>query len=179
MKTFITTVSNVEVDFINPLPKQLLLSDIFHSLARLPRFTSHTRRRYTVGQHSLIVASLMVPEVALLGLLHDAAEYVYNDVASPIVAFCPDYKRRRDSFQDEIYRKFLPDVLWDRLEEIEPILKTIDTNLCATEQKRLKLQEPTAGTVIPDIYFPELRSHECELQLYKMYHYYLEKANAG
>lgn len=177
MKHFITTVSNTQVDFVNPLPSQLLLSDMFHSLARLPRFVSHTRRRYTVGQHSLIVASLMHPSVALLGLLHDVAEYVFNDVASPIVAMCPDYKKMRDNFQDEIYRKFLPDCIWSRIEELETILKTIDVNLCATEQKKLKLQEPTAGTVISDIYFPELRSHECELQLYKMFHYYLEKAN--
>lgn len=178
MKHFITTVSNTQVDFVNPLPSQLLLSDIFHSLARLPRFVSHTRRRYSVGQHSLIVASLMQPNVALLGILHDAAEYVFNDVASPIVAMCLDYKRLRNDFQHEIYRKYLPDCIWARMDELEVILKTMDTNLCATEQKKLKLQEPTAGTVIPDIYFPELRSHECELQLYKMYHYYLEKANA-
>lgn len=180
MKDYITAKSNTKVHFLtNDIDlSEILLSDIFYGLARLPRFNATTKRLYSVGEHSIYVADQMRGDQALVGLLHDAAEYVFNDLASPIVAHIPQYKEMRDMFQDAIYEKFLGD-LYRKLPEILPKLKEIDVNMCATEQLFLKEHEPTLGTVIQGIDLTKCPSPlDVELILFRKYHHYLELASA-
>lgn len=178
MQDYVRTISNTVVHFLKPQPEELLLNDMFFHLARLPRFNAGTGRFYTVGQHSVLVADQMVGREALVGILHDCAEYVFNDVSSPIVKCCTHYKHMRDNFQDHIYKKFLPKHLLENLEDIETRMKVIDLDMCATEQMKLKSHEPSAGTVIPGVYFENWTFEVCELKLHRAYHRYLELANA-
>jgi hypothetical protein len=87
------TVSGLAVDLLEPQPQQIRLHDIAWSLARLPRFGGHTRGvlPWTVGEHSLLVESLMPadspPVLRLAALLHDAHEaYMGADIISPVKA---------------------------------------------------------------------------------------------
>jgi hypothetical protein len=68
------------------------LMDIAHALSLQCRFAGHCRHFYSVGQHSLIVASLAPPEYILEALLHDAAEAYLGDISRPVKAFMRDYR---------------------------------------------------------------------------------------
>lgn len=54
------------------------------SLGRIPRFLGHVNTFYPVLAHSLVVASLMPPEIGVYGLLHDAGEAVFGDIPTPV-----------------------------------------------------------------------------------------------
>jgi hypothetical protein len=83
MTCAIATLSGRVIDFLEPDPEQIHLDDIAVSLARQPRFTGQTIRPWSVAQHSLLVAHLVVPSQRLHALLHDAPEAFTCDAASP------------------------------------------------------------------------------------------------
>lgn len=65
------------------------IDEIAHALALINRFTGHTKRPYSVAEHSLLVWSIAAREGAstaaqLAALLHDAHEAFTGDVASPV-----------------------------------------------------------------------------------------------
>lgn len=65
------------------------IEEIAHALAQINRFTGHTKRPYSVAEHSLLVCSIADREGAslsaqLAALLHDAHEAFTGDVASPV-----------------------------------------------------------------------------------------------
>ena len=62
------------------------LMDIAHALSHLCRFNGHTKRFYSVGEHSLYVSTLLEyhgPSIQAWGLLHDAAEAYLADLWLP------------------------------------------------------------------------------------------------
>lgn len=72
--------------FADPRPH---LADIAWSLAGQPRYLAHTRRTYSVAEHSIRVAGYLErtygdPLLVLAGLVHDAGEAYYGDVPSPV-----------------------------------------------------------------------------------------------
>ncbi len=65
------------------------IRDIAHHLALINRYTGATPEPYSVAQHSVWVSIHLRQngasyELALAGLLHDAAEAYFNDLASPV-----------------------------------------------------------------------------------------------
>lgn len=75
------------VNIDNPDPKQIHIEDIAHSLSRICRFGGHVRRdlaTYTVAQHSILVSETVPPELAIVGLLHDAEEAYLGDMIRPV-----------------------------------------------------------------------------------------------
>jgi hypothetical protein len=86
----IRTYSGHLVDPFNLQPDDVSIVDIAHALSQLCRFTGHTRRFYSVADHCLLVASLLpTPVLRLAGLVHDASEAYFGDMAGPL-------KRRPD-----------------------------------------------------------------------------------
>ena len=74
---------------VNPLqlhlePHRIMLDDICHALALINRYGGHTPYPYSVAQHSLLVGSILPPELRLWGLLHDAAEAYLGDMIAPL-----------------------------------------------------------------------------------------------
>jgi hypothetical protein len=67
-----------------PRPEDLDIRDIAHSLALLCRFNGHCRVFYSVAEHSVRVAAELPGELALWGLLHDAAEAYLGDLTRPL-----------------------------------------------------------------------------------------------
>lgn len=59
------------------------------------RFAGHIKQFYSVAEHCLLVSKLVARTDAdpLEGLLHDAHEGYITDIASPVKADLPDYKR--------------------------------------------------------------------------------------
>jgi len=87
--SWIQTFTGRRIYPLEPAASVIELGDIAHALAMKCRFTGHTRRFYSVAEHSLLVEKLVRqstsdPEILSWALLHDAAEAYLPDVARPI-----------------------------------------------------------------------------------------------
>lgn len=67
-----------------PRPEDLDIRDIAHSLSLQCRFNGHCGVFYSVAEHSVRVAEQLPGELALWGLLHDAAEAYLGDLTRPL-----------------------------------------------------------------------------------------------
>lgn len=103
---YITTRSGIRFYVLDPRPEEIEIRDIAWALCRAVRWTAHCRDRYTVGDHSIIGARLILemsplcectvdhivcpPDefcrafCAFCFLLHDASETYLPDLARPI-----------------------------------------------------------------------------------------------
>ena len=82
-------------DFTAPEGYAFEIDVIAQALSKLCRFAGHTSGFYSVAQHSVFVSMLLEaegPELAMMGLLHDAAEAFVGDVAAPLKMLLPEYK---------------------------------------------------------------------------------------
>ena len=84
--TWIQTCSGRRFSFRQTDPNSISVEDIAHALGNLCRFTGHSRRFYSVAEHSVFVSYLLDPPLDLWGHTHDAAEIYVNDL-SPLL-FC-------------------------------------------------------------------------------------------
>lgn len=95
-KIWIQTYTGKAFDLLEPKADQVDPYDIAVSLADKPRYSAHTRRRITVGQHSILCAAAAYRMAIAEGLgeveavrrarllaLHDAAEAMIGDVLGP------------------------------------------------------------------------------------------------
>ena len=84
---YVWTASGIKFRFLAPTVEMVSLKDITHHLSHIPRFTGVSS--YSVLSHSLNVYRIVADQTRELGvrlqaLLHDAAEYIVNDLAGPI-----------------------------------------------------------------------------------------------
>jgi hypothetical protein len=89
---WIQTYRNHKLSVFAPDPKEIDIKDIAHVLSTNCRFGGHCRTHYSISNHSLYVASILPPELKLLGLLHDAAEAYVGDLPRPIKKMIPEFK---------------------------------------------------------------------------------------
>jgi uncharacterized protein len=74
------------IDLLKPDLKKLKIEEVAHSLARINRFSGHTRCQtgYSVAQHSVLVARHLPEQYCFAGLTHDMHEAIIGDVTSPV-----------------------------------------------------------------------------------------------
>jgi hypothetical protein len=136
---YIQTVSGKRINPFDPDPGDIEIGDIAVALANQCRFGGHTRRYYSVAQHSCIVSDTMLAEGhdahdALWGLLHDMAEAYLVDLPHPI---------KHRSELGRVYRESegrLEDALLARFGfegSPPPRMKQIDRALLAAEREQL------------------------------------------
>ena len=87
------------------------LEDIALSLSRLPRFAGHTRRPWSVLQHSFVVERMAQldgesSQVRLVALMHDWHESITGDVPSPMKGY--DMADLQDLLDLRIYDAYFP-----------------------------------------------------------------------
>ena len=102
----ISTRSGRRLYLHNPSPSQILIDDIAHGLAHQCRFNGQTNQFYSVAQHSVIVASILPPELKLAGLLHDAAEAYLGDIVQPLKELLPEFEKIESRFSQVIGERF-------------------------------------------------------------------------
>ncbi|MBU6428782.1 MAG: phosphohydrolase [Cyanobacteria bacterium REEB65] len=82
--TTIQTFTGLLFDPLNPRPELIQIEDIAHALSLGGRFTNHTRRAYSIAEHSIRVADECPAALRLEAILHDASEAYWPDIARPI-----------------------------------------------------------------------------------------------
>jgi len=125
---------------LEPRYEDIDIRDIAHALANLCRYGGHVETFYSVAQHCVLVSRVVPPELALMGLLHDASEAYLIDVPRPIKhsVGMEGYRAAEKTLQAAIYRKY-------GLDPDEPAaIKTADNQLLRTEQRDLMKPAPVA-----------------------------------
>jgi hypothetical protein len=122
---------------LDPRPEEVFIEDIAHALSMLCRFGGHCLRYYSVAEHSIYVSRLLPPEVALVGLLHDATEAYVADVPRPLKRFIPGYKEVEEAVWLAVARRFgLPSAV--------PVeVKSADNAALATEAIQVMASPPS------------------------------------
>lgn len=115
MKPWIQTISGGAVDLDNPKPEQIRIRDIAWSLSNINRWTGHTTRPFSVAEHSVVVAQLVVAMApkgdefrshVRAALMHDAHEAYTGDISSPLKTLLPQLKQIQLNIQDAIDQRF-------------------------------------------------------------------------
>jgi 5'-deoxynucleotidase YfbR-like HD superfamily hydrolase len=112
-------------------PEDVDIEEIAHALSMLCRFNGHCREFYSVAQHSVLIAQALPPDLALVGLLHDATEAYCGDMIRPLKRSMPAYREVEDRIWSVIAERFgLP-------QELPPDVKEADTRMLQTERRDL------------------------------------------
>lgn len=136
-------------DISTPRVEDVRLEDIAASLAKLCRFTGHSREPYSVAQHSVHVAELVPDFAKLAGLFHDAQEAYIGDISRPMKWLLEDLspgtvKRIEANVACVISQKFGIENSHQRL------IKWADNVMLATEKRDLfDSQVPWKGLPSP------------------------------
>lgn len=137
-KAWIQTISGKKFPVDEPDSAQIDIEDIAHALSMLVRFNGHCTRFYSVAEHSVHVSHEIDSELALIGLLHDAAEAYLGDVPSPLKKELDQFKKFEHRMELAIGKAF----------GVEPELfggkelKRADVQLLVDEKAALMIAEP-------------------------------------
>ncbi|MFO0474191.1 MAG: phosphohydrolase [Alphaproteobacteria bacterium] len=126
---WIQTYTGLAMYPLDPRPEEVDLVDIARALSNLCRFTGHTRKFYSVAEHSVHCSRIVPPEHALWALLHDASEAYISDVSRPLKnqdAFGA-YREAETRLQAAICAKFgLPNVQPEEVKKADAIMLAIE-----------------------------------------------------
>ena len=109
VNTWIKTYNGKRFDVLNPNPDLIDIEDIAHALSNQCRYGGHSRKFYSVAEHSIHVSNLCILSSSKLGgLLHDASEAYLVDIPRPIKhsSFLLGYRDLERRVQDAINLKF-------------------------------------------------------------------------
>lgn len=127
---WIQTRSGRRFNLNYPDPESIDIHDIAHALSHICRFTGHCSDHYSVAQHSVHVSDIVPRRVALVALLHDAAEAYVGDVSTPLKDLLPTYRAIEQRVWLAVQAKF-------DLPIIPPVVLRADATMLATEVRDL------------------------------------------
>jgi hypothetical protein len=127
MEPVIETYTGVMFNFLDPKQEDIKIEDIAHSLSLQCRFTGHCKYFYSVAEHSVAVADLLIKKygdrkLALAGLLHDASEAYLSDLASPWKQYLDHYDIVENNIEAHLDIKFGIDLRDKRIKEADIIM---------------------------------------------------------
>lgn len=104
LEPWIETFTGKQFYFLNPTHDSIDIKDIAHALAYTCRYTGHSKKFYSVAEHSILVSYLAADPLA--GLLHDGSEAYITDIASPIKPHLGNYKELEDKIMGMLAQKY-------------------------------------------------------------------------
>ena len=148
---YILTRSGKQFSFTTPSPDAVVLEDVAYALAAINRFTGHTVYPYSVAQHSVAVSRYLeltgaALQVQLAGLLHDAHEAYFGDIAAPLKAFL-GVGAQEDRIQAVVGQAF--DLSMDMLKH--PLVKQADLVALAVERDILMPQDVETWSILSTV----------------------------
>ena len=141
MSAWIQTVSGRKFPLLDIDPEAVVIEDIAHALSMLCRFNGQCLRFYSVAEHSVHVSFEIAPDLAMVGLMHDAAEAYLGDVPSPLKGQLRDFKGIEGNLLRAIGLKFgiaMPEEETDEGRE----LKRADKQLLVDEKAAIMAPQP-------------------------------------
>jgi hypothetical protein len=137
--TCILTYSGVYVEPLDLDPASIRIEDVAHSLAAQARYTGHTRRPYSVAEHSVRCTLALEAEehgldVLRWCLMHDASEAYLVDIPRPLkqdTYFGKAYRGAEARAMAAVCARFGLDP------RTPPAVADIDVRLLATERRDL------------------------------------------
>lgn len=142
--SWIQTFTGRQFWLLEPDPSDVCIEDIAHALSLQCRFNGHVKRFYSVADHSIRVSRIVPPEMALVGLMHDAAEAYIGDMVKPL-------KMEMGRFQEvevEVWRAIA--LAFDLPLKIPPEVKHADLVMLATEARDLLGPKPAGWMPMPE-----------------------------
>lgn len=137
-EVYIRTYTGGKFHVFAPKPDEVSILDIAHALSQQCRFTGHTRKFYSVAQHSVLVArqsKCWGDQYELKGLLHDAAEAYLVDLPTPIkrnVTFASEWRGLDARITDAVHGAF-----GIQYHGASHYIKGLDHRMLLTEQRDL------------------------------------------
>ena len=131
MKNVVQMVDGEYIDLLNPDFSKTKIESIAWALSNICRFNGHTSSFYSVAQHSVLISYLVPEHLAYDALMHDSAEAIIGDVASPLKNLLPDY---------QAMEKRIETALFDRLGvtyPLSPEIKQADLVMLKAEREFL------------------------------------------
>ena len=113
MNSYIGTYTGKHFYPLDPKAEDICIEDIAHSLSNLCRFNGHTKRFYSVAQHSLNVERFIKKlswgeRLRLYGLMHDFAEAYIGDMTTPYkVTFGHLVTDTEKEIMNKVYERFI------------------------------------------------------------------------
>lgn len=156
---YITTATGNKFYINEPSAQDFSVEDIAHALSNLCRFTGHTPRFYSVGEHSLHCLDIAIslgasPLRCLYALLHDASEAVMNDLSRPVKQNVPDYKKLED---------IMSDIMWEvagipsPTKEDYEFVKKIDNTMIILELEQVMNRQDLYEYTLLDSFVNEIQ----------------------
>lgn len=102
----IITFTGELIDVFNLDPNKVHIEDIAHALANQCRWGGHTRKFYSVAEHSLKCKDYVLPNLEFSALMHDSAESYLYDLCSPIKRWMPFYRFLEHRILKVLSKKF-------------------------------------------------------------------------
>lgn len=148
---WIETYSGRKFHLLDCRPGDFDIVDIAHALSFICRYNGHTKRFYSVAEHSLYISYACPPDLALWALLHDSPEAYIGDVTRPLKPYLKDYKAIERRIMAAICEQFglAPDQ--------PPEIKELDSRILHNERRDMMADtsnpwnlpgEPIPGLVI-------------------------------
>lgn len=179
--SYITTISGIHFDPIEPDAELIRIEDIAHALSRICRGNGHVKEYHSVAQHSLECltearARGETKRVQLGCLLHDASEAYLSDVTRPVKKLLTEYLVAEDRLQDLIWKKYMGSV--PSAEEREHIF-AIDDDLMSLEfrQNMAETIDEKYKNVIAEIHCGYRDMDETEQEFLKEFCDLTERSN--
>ena len=113
MEPWIQTYTDKSFWPFRPRPEDIDIADIAHALSMKCRFNGHSKRFYSVAEHSVLLTRLLSRDggpppvsIAMSGLMHDAAEAYLADIPSPIKRYLSGIEVLEYQILAVIFEKF-------------------------------------------------------------------------
>lgn len=146
----IETFTGDVYNFQSPDPESIHLEDIAHALSNHCRYAGHTKRFYSVGEHSVLVSRILEAQgysdfVQLLGLFHDAHEAYVMDAPRPLKPLLGDAFKQVAMKADAVIATWLENAADVHLMPASfemGVIKTADNIALVYERKQLMTAGP-------------------------------------